>query len=573
MQKIRFLALLYFLAIVAYGSSSPKDILTTEERLWLTQNESHIVYALETNYAPFVFIGSNGEPTGLAYEYMKLAESKLGVHFKEKRFSSLDDIFSEVRSQKVHIVNAVTATPKRSEFLAFTNSFISIPNVIIVNKSREEIIEEKDLLRLKVSLVKSYAVTEYLMEKGLVTTPDLVSNDLSALLNVSFGSSDAAVVDLATASYLISNKGITNLRVAGETDFNIQLAMATSSDKPVLRTILQKGVAAITDKEKEEIHERWINAYSSSIFNDWRFWTIVGILLFVFLLIVVWNRTLQYQIGLRTKAEKKLQLLNTELRKEVEEAVAKRMRIEVEHFKELDRVKTLFIASMSHELRTPLNAIIGFSSILKAGMVGPINQKQKEQLKRIHDAGEHLLSMIVEVIDISKIESKQIPFTPENFSLNQLIEELGEELEKKANKKGLNFQFKYSENIVIYTDRLRIKQVIENYLTNAIKYSEKGTIVICVKMDEGFVTIEVADNGIGIADKDIEKLFQPFERLDSPMKVLAGGTGLGLYLNKKIVEELMHGEVYVHSHLGEGSTFGVRIPFVKDKSPKEQNEN
>jgi diguanylate cyclase (GGDEF)-like protein/PAS domain S-box-containing protein len=307
MRKARFLALIVFAGIflpgVAYGDSNSKDILTPKERLWLTQNQSHIVYALETNYAPFVFIDSNEQPTGLAYDYMRLVESKLGVHFKERRFLSLADIFSKVRSKEIDIVNAVTITPERSSFLLFTNSFISVPNVIVVNKDRQRWMQEKDLFGLRVSLVKSYAVTEYLVNKDLGIAPDIASNDLEALLNVSFGRSDAAVVDLATASYLISKNGITNLRVAGETDFNIKLSMAASIDEPVLRSILQKGLSAITDAQRQEIRNRWINASTQSVFNDWRFWAIVGVVLLISLVIVIWNRTLQYQVKLRTKAE------------------------------------------------------------------------------------------------------------------------------------------------------------------------------------------------------------------------------------------------------------------------------
>lgn len=300
---IIYIGIEFFLTTAAYSHSNPKDILTPDERLWLNQNHSRIIYALETNYAPFVFIDSNDQPTGLAYDYICLVESKLGVHFKERHFSSLADIFSKVRSKEIDIVNAVTVTPERSDFLLFTDSFISVPNVIVVNKERQRWMEEKDLSGLRVSLVKSYAVTEYLVKKDLEITPDLASNDLEALLNVSFGKSDAAVVDLATASYLISKNGITNLRVAGETDFNINLSMAASIDEPVLRSILQKGLSAITDAQRQEIRNRWINASTQSIFNDWQFWAIVGVVVLSSLGIVIWNRSLHYHVKLRTKAE------------------------------------------------------------------------------------------------------------------------------------------------------------------------------------------------------------------------------------------------------------------------------
>ncbi|MCX6074344.1 MAG: MASE1 domain-containing protein [Campylobacterales bacterium] len=229
---------------------------------------------------------------------------------------------------------------------------------------------------------------------------------------------------------------------------------------------------------------------------------------------------------------------------------------------ELDRLKTLFIASMSHELRTPLNAIIGFSGVLKTEMTGPLNEKQKEYLERIHKAGKHLLTMIIEVIDISKLESGELPFIVEKFSLKELLTELMAGTSEKCRKKGIESALLIGEDIYLTTDRSRLKQSIKNYLSNAIKFSEKGTITLRARRSSYGVEIEVSDEGIGIESQDFDKLFQPFERLESRLKVLAGGAGLGLYLTKKIVTELMNGEVYFRSEPEIGSTFGLRIPIM-----------
>jgi len=227
---------------------------------------------------------------------------------------------------------------------------------------------------------------------------------------------------------------------------------------------------------------------------------------------------------------------------------------------QLDHLKTLFIASMSHELRTPLNAIIGFSTVLKTEMAGPLNPKQKDQMERIHKAGNHLLDMVVEVLDISKVESGKFHFVPENFQLKEMLEELIDQMQPRVESKGMKIRLEIDTNIEICTDRHCLKLVIENYLINAIKYSKRGTIVITARQSAPFLEIEVSDEGIGIAPENIDTLFQPFERLESPLKVVAGGTGLGLYLTRKIVEDLMKGGVYVRSTLGQGSTFGLRIP-------------
>ena len=290
----------------AFGSSDVNDILTPDERLWLKNNHAHIILAIETTYAPFVFLDTNGQPAGLAQDYISLIQSKLGFQFEQRRFTTLDDILGKLRGGDVQIVNAVTKTPARLEYISFTKPFISVPNVIIVRKSQSGQVKEENLSGLKVSLVKSYAVTEYLANRGLNFSSDLVPDDLTALLHVSFGVSDATVIDLATASYLIEQKGITNLRVAGETAFNIQLAMGTAKAEPILYKILQKGLAAITKSEQLKINKRWIDAFGWRFFYDSRFWIFTGGVLFIALAfiatIIIWNLTLRRQVDVRTLA-------------------------------------------------------------------------------------------------------------------------------------------------------------------------------------------------------------------------------------------------------------------------------
>ncbi len=291
---------------IAFGNTVENEILSANERVWLTHNQSRLVLAVETGYAPFVFIDAQDQPAGLAHDYVRLIESKLGVHFSQRRFSSLDDIFQKVRGGEVQIVNAVTSTPERAKFLSMTDAYVSVPNVIIVRKDYSGQMLEYELSGLKVSLVKSYAITEHMNNRGLHFIPDIVPDDLTALLNVSFGRSDAAVIDLATASHLISEKGITNLRVAGEVSYDIRLSIGTPLNEPILHGILQKGLNAITDAERQTIKNRWINATKEqSIFKQSQFWLVVGSLIAVavalLMVILVWNRTLRRLVAERTQ--------------------------------------------------------------------------------------------------------------------------------------------------------------------------------------------------------------------------------------------------------------------------------
>jgi hypothetical protein len=182
-----------------------------------------------------------------------------------------------------------------------TDPYISVPNVIIVRKNHPGTVSEKALSGLKVSLVKSYAVTQYMTNHDSHFIPDIVADDLTALLNVSFGRSDAAVIDLATASYLISEKGIANLRVGSVVAYDNKSSLASTQNEPVLHGILQKGLNAITDAERQAIKQRWINlSEEQNILYDLTGWNTLGLVLAVAFLVVtivvVKNRSFRLQI-------------------------------------------------------------------------------------------------------------------------------------------------------------------------------------------------------------------------------------------------------------------------------------
>ncbi|MHC4844363.1 MAG: sensor histidine kinase, partial [Planctomycetota bacterium] len=173
----------------------------------------------------------------------------------------------------------------------------------------------------------------------------------------------------------------------------------------------------------------------------------------------------------------------------------------------------------------------------------------------------HLLSLITDVIDISKIEAGRIEKFPEQISLSEVIEEAVVNIQPQLKDKKLALETSIPDGLVMHTDRKRLLQCIINYLGNAVKYTESGTITIAAKQIEDKVEILVADTGIGISKEDQTRLFDAFERFDSHLRVKVGGTGLGLYLTRKLATEILEGEVLVNSQEGKGSTFGLLIPI------------
>lgn len=246
-----------------------------------------------------------------------------------------------------------------------------------------------------------------------------------------------------------------------------------------------------------------------------------------------------------------------------------------EKLKELDRLKSMFIASMSHELRTPLNSIIGFSGIILGDMVGPISEDQRDMLGRVSRAGKHLLALITDVIDIAKVESGKVVPYPKAFKLTDLVQEAVAQVEAQAFEKGLGIHPHLPEEpIIMHTDQRRLLQCLLNYLSNAIKFTEKGEITLAVERvgsrarekGQEWVEISVRDTGIGIRQEDMNRLFGSFVRFETQLKTITPGTGLGLYLTKKLATEVLGGQVGAESQEGQGSRFWIRIPSVLDSA-------
>lgn len=227
---------------------------------------------------------------------------------------------------------------------------------------------------------------------------------------------------------------------------------------------------------------------------------------------------------------------------------------------ELDRLKSMFIASMSHELRTPLNSIIGFIGMTLQGLSGELNEEQKDNLERAYRSAKHLLSLISDIIDISKIEAGKIDSFIEEVSLKDTIKDAIKVIEPLLKDNKLYLKFNLTKDIKLYTDKKRLLQCMINLLSNGAKYTESGGITIKVKKNNENINIFVIDTGIGISEKDMPKLFEAFERIDTHLRFKAGGTGLGLYLTRKIVKEILKGDISVKSKEGKGSTFILMIP-------------
>jgi signal transduction histidine kinase len=228
---------------------------------------------------------------------------------------------------------------------------------------------------------------------------------------------------------------------------------------------------------------------------------------------------------------------------------------------EASRLKSQFLANMSHELRTPLNSIIGFSKVLLNRLDGELTERQEAYVKSVHNSSRHLLELINGILDFSRIEAGKFEMRPEKMNLHDVVEECIESSLPLVRDKRVKLETDVPVDLPeLYADRTRIKQVLLNLVSNAIKFTTAGRVLVQVRREADAVHVSVADTGIGISPTDLARLFEPFQRLDNPLAQQADGTGLGLAISKKFVE-LHRGRIWAESRESQGSTFHFTLPL------------
>lgn len=236
-----------------------------------------------------------------------------------------------------------------------------------------------------------------------------------------------------------------------------------------------------------------------------------------------------------------------------------------------NRLKSEFLASMSHELRTPINALIGYASLMLDRIYGDLTPRQEEGLKRIQSAAQHLLALINDILDLAKIEAGRMPLHLDDVTLSDVMREVSQQIEPLVKKKQLTYKVELpSADLMLHTDRTKVKQILLNLLSNAVKFTHVGGVSVIVSRDEEDLRFDVSDTGIGIRPQDLESIWEDFRQVDQSRTREFGGTGLGLSITRKLVDAL-GGHVFAESVFGKGSTFTVVLPVrsvARDDTPR-----
>ena len=413
------------------------------------------------------------------------------------------------------------------------------------------------LLDKKLVQVKGYSVTGEIKSK--YPEIEMLEVDIlpDALKVIASGQADAFISDILVTTYYVSQEGLANLVVVGETEFVGDVAVAVRKDAPILASILNKALATITPTQKAEIQGKWLSLDIRSSVDYTKIWQVVIISAIILGIFLYWNNMLLKEIKNRKAVQKKLVIAQRKAKAESE-------------------AKSIFLANMSHEIRTPLNAIVGFSEAMKMGIHGEIREpKYQAYLDDISGSGKHLTTVINDILDLSKIEAGKMKLTEEAFLLDDCIQEAVQMNSIQAKSKNTEIKFNCCENDVairVAGDIHAIKRAIVNLISNAIKYTPDDGHVWCRRYfkSNGDIAIEIKDDGIGIPEDRLHAVVKPFEQGNLTHELNEEGTGLGLPIVKNLIE-LHGGSFELTSVLGQGTTATIILPaerVIEDVSMK-----
>jgi PAS domain S-box-containing protein len=318
-------ALFVGVPLLGFGTEDP---LTPVERAWLKKHDGKIIVNNEAGWPPIIDADKAGNSFGIVMDFQRLIEKKLNFKFKLDKLDSWKNFMERFRKGEIDVNNNLQKNPKRAEYARFTKPYIKIPNVIIVRKEMKKPLTLDKMRGMKIAVTNNFAIHDYIKNNYDYLQVIPTDSDLNCLLETSTRNADAAVVNLAVASFIIEKMGITNLSVAGYAGYANELCFASRKDLPILNRILAKGLDLITQEERDAIYSKWVSLEYVPFYKNRTFWIIAigvsAIIIAIILMILVWNRSLKKQVELRTeKLEKSNDQLKDEIadRKRAEEAL------------------------------------------------------------------------------------------------------------------------------------------------------------------------------------------------------------------------------------------------------------
>lgn len=549
-RKIRLYILIYILTVLNSCENSEQVTFTAEEKQWLNNNPT-IVLAVDDTYPPLNYKNKTGQLVGLNIDLIGLIEENLGIQIQLEGSSWSNALEKAMNHEVDGIINA-TPLDERRHKLNFSHSITEDPQALIClkemnNASSFEYFQNKKIAAKRNSR-QLLLLTEKIPRENIVEIETLFEG-LELLMRTDV---DAVYDDLAPLYHIISSSNLNNIKVALIENNGQGSTIGLRNNDSTLLSVMNKAINSISEEDKRYLHEKWIQ---NSIQNFTRYYIIIGSLILIALFAITWNRLLNRMV--KRKTDQLTQELKERTRMEKELNKAK------ERAEESDRLKSAFLANMSHEIRTPMNGIIGFSELLTDP--GLSLELRKKYVGIVVASGEQLMTIIDDILDISRIEAEEVEISEDIFNINEIIDELREIFSLRTDKKGIQLKtFKALEDQHCFykSDKAKVKQVLSNLVGNAIKFTKQGYVEFGYSIKENLAEFYVKDTGIGISADMQPKIFDRFRQAEIDLSREHGGTGLGLSISDKLVQ-ILGGKIWLESELGKGTTFYFQLPFVK----------
>ncbi|MCG8701479.1 MAG: transporter substrate-binding domain-containing protein, partial [Bacteroidales bacterium] len=506
--------------------------LTSEEKEWIKENNGTIIHCIDPAFPPIEYFDKNGNHCGISSDLLRVVCARTGLKVNTIRKDSWYEVEESAKRHEIDMATCAHKLKRREDYWLFTDPYIRIPSVILANKKNKEINSAKDLKNKKIAACMNYAIVDYIKKHFTNCEIIPVKNTVAGLIELSTNNVDAFISDFPTAIYHIEDHGLSNIKVCDKIGFNYELCFTASKHQPILRDILQKGLASISESERNKIYHRWVYVSYKDFWQRSDFWLTVAIsitLILIFLCLLFLRRKRVNELAL---AKEQADLAN--------------------------KAKSEFLANMSHEIRTPMNAIQGFTDILKRRTT---DKKSKDFLNIISSSSEMLLKLINDVLDMSKIEAGKFELHLTSCNLQDTCHHIFNIFSPVAIKKKVDFNMNCPKEIPGYLlfDETRLQQVLLNLIGNAVKFTESGEIIVSSYFENSSsttidLTIKIKDTGIGIPEDQLEDIFKPFEQARNQIHSQHGGTGLGLAITKRLIN-LMGGTIDVVSKVDKGTEF------------------
>ncbi len=532
-----FIPILFFIAFV-FTSCSQKKVINEEQKEWLQQQDS-ITVAMYPYHPPYQVTNKKGNIEGIFSDYLELIEQKIGYTFHEKIYATWPAVMEDIRKEKIDIIVEIHPTKNREEYLNFYGFLFESPHVIVNNTNNLHGLKVSDYYNKTIVLPKEYAIVEILKQKYPKLNISTEEDELTCLQQLNAGKYDAYIGPKSVVHYEIETKNLENLKIVAQTDLFYRTGIAVHKKNKILDKIIKQASNSITKSEKQAILDNWIYNVITPFYYKTQFWVLFSITIAILLLTIsLLNNFLKFKIKQKTKE----------------------LHIAKENAEESDRLKTNFIRNISHEIRTPMNGIIGFSEFLNNPDLTP--DERQEYTRIIINSGKQLMSIIEDILEISKLRSKQVKVNVEKTNLIVLLNALFSIFEIKAKEKNIDLYlengFSEDQNLILI-DKSKLNKILSNLLDNAIKFTNEGYVKINYKIENQFIIISIEDTGIGINSKDQENIFRSFSQSEKEISKNYGGLGLGLTLAKENIA-LIGGRIKFKSKEGKGSTFTITLP-------------